>query len=64
MSDATPPPPERGVSRPEAVTPGGSGQQHGGGLFSRIKKRVVETAWQGTESKVSQYKECVYLLAE
>ena len=34
----------------EPQTPSGSGQH--GGVFSRLRKKVVEAAWQGTESKV------------
>lgn len=39
----TPPPPLEGVVKSES----------GSGLLSRLKKRVVDTAWQGTEAKVS-----------
>ena len=50
-SASTPPPlVVEGVSRggkPEAVTPGATGQ-----LLSRLKKRVLETAWQSSETKV------------
>ena len=38
--------------------PGGSSQLSG--MFSRLKKRVVDTAWYGTENKVceSWYENC------
>lgn len=47
IQTATPPPPVEGMTRSDPVTPAS------GGLLSRLKKRVVETAWQGAESKVS-----------
>lgn len=47
IQTATPPPPVEGVTRSDPATPAS------GGLLSRLKKRVVETAWQGAESKVS-----------
>lgn len=52
---ATHPPLVEGVARrdPEAVTPGAGGSGQLSGVLSRLKKRVVDPAWQGAESKVS-----------
>lgn len=47
-------PPSEGVTQPD---PGLATQTPGGQLsnvLSRLKKRVLDTAWQGSESKVGQ----------
>ena len=51
--DSTPTPAsqgERNETASESQTPSGSSQL--GGVFSRLRKKVVEAAWQGAESKV------------
>ena len=45
----------RGESIGEPQTPSGpGGSSQLSGMFSRLKKRVVDTAWYGTENKVCE----------
>ena len=45
----------RGESVSDPQTPSGPGSSQLSGMFSRLKKRVVDTAWHGTENKVCDY---------
>ena len=43
------------VSEPQTPSgPGGGSSHQLSGMFSRLKKRVVDTAWYGTENKVCE----------